>query len=108
MADYRVLWTDAAKSDLNEIAQFIATESPRSALAVIERVERRCSTLDRLPERGRVVPELKSVDILLYRELIVKPWRIVYRHDAGQVYVMAVLDGRRSLSGLLLERLTLR
>ena len=108
MADYRVLWTDAAKSDLNEISQFIAAESLDTALAVIDRLERRCSTLERLPERGRIVPELKSVDILIYRELIVKPWRIVYRHDTNQVYVMAVLDARRSLSGLLLERLTLR
>ncbi|MCY4564121.1 MAG: type II toxin-antitoxin system RelE/ParE family toxin, partial [Gammaproteobacteria bacterium] len=78
------------------------------ALDVIERFEQRCSTLERLPERGRIVPELRSVDILIYRELIVEPWRIVYRHDTGSVYVMAVLDGRRSLSGLLLERLTLR
>ena len=108
MADYRVLWTDAAKSDLNEIAQFIAADSPGTALEVIERLEVRCSMLERLPERGRVVPELKSVDILMYRELIVKPWRIVYRHDNRQVFVMAVLDGRRSLTGLLLERLTLR
>lgn len=108
MADYRVLWTDAATSDLNEIAQFIAAEGVDAALAVINRLERRCSTLEHLPERGRVVPELKSVDILTYRELIVKPWRIVYRYDATQVYVMAVLDGRRNLSGLLLERLTLR
>ncbi|MDE0061198.1 MAG: type II toxin-antitoxin system RelE/ParE family toxin [Gammaproteobacteria bacterium] len=108
MADFRVLWTDAAQSDLHEIAQFIAAESLDNALAVIDRLERRCSTLERLPERGRIVPELKAVDILIYRELIVKPWRIVYRRDANQVYVMAVLDGRRSLSGLLLERLTLR
>ena len=108
MADRRVLWTDAAKADLNEIADFIAAESPVRALDVIERLERRCSTLERLPERGRLVPELRSVDILIYRELIVEPWRIVYRHDTESVYVMAVLDGRRSLSGLLLERLTLR
>ena len=108
MDDYRVLWTDAAKSDLNEIADFIAAESPVNALDVIKRLERRCSTLARLPERGRIVPELKAVDILIYRELIVKPWRIVYRHDTACVYVMAVLDSRRGLSALLLERLTLR
>lgn len=108
MAEYHVLWTDAAKSDLSEIAQFITAESTSSALAIIDRLERRCSTLERLPERGRVVPELKSVDILIYRELIVKPWRIVYRQDRNQVYVMAVLDSRRSLDGLLLERLMVR
>jgi len=33
-------------------------------------------------------------------------WRIVYRYDDKCVYVMAVLDARRDLAGILLERLT--
>ena len=108
MSDYRVLWTDTAKLDLDEIADFIAAESPASALEVINRIERSCSRLERLPERGRIVPELRSVDILMYRELIVEPWRIVYRCENDRVHVMAVLDARRNLTGLLLERLALR
>lgn len=99
---------DAATTDLNQIGQFMATASLDHTLAVIDRLERRCSILEGPPGRGRALPELKSVDIPIYRELIVKPWRIVYRHDAHQVYVMAALDGRHSLFGLLLERLTLR
>ena len=39
MADFRVLWTDAAQSDLNEIAQFIAAESLDNALAVVDGLE---------------------------------------------------------------------
>ena len=62
--------------------------------------------MQRFPDRGRIVPELRIVDIFLYRELIEKPWRIIYRHDDKRVYVMAVLDSRRDLTSLLLERLT--
>ena len=105
MADSQVLWTDTARLDLERIVEFIAEESPANALAALERLERRCRSLAALPERGRVVPELRAVDVFTYRELIEGPWRIVYRHDVDRVHVMAVLDSRRELSGLLLERL---
>ena len=44
----------------------------------------------------------------VYRELIVRPWRIIYRVSTKRVLVLAVLDGRRDLEGLLLSRLLRR
>ena len=105
MADFEVLWTDAARLDLEGIVEFIAGENPMNALSALARVEQRCRTLAVLPERGRIVPELRAVDVLTYRELIEGPWRIVYRYDVDRVHVTAVLDARRELSSLLLERL---
>ena len=105
MVDFQVLWTDAARLDLERIVEFIAEENPANALTALARLERRCRTLATLPERGRIVPEVRAVDVLTYRELIEGPWRIVYRYDADRVHVMAVLDARRELSSLLLERL---
>ena len=105
MADFQVLWTEAARRDLEGVVEFIAEEDPTSALTVLTRLEQRCKTLAALPERGRIVPELRVVDVLTYRELIEGPWRIVYRYDIDRVHVMAVLDARRELSSLLLERL---
>ena len=105
MADFQVLWTDAARLDLERIVEFIAEENPANALTVLARLERRCQTLAALPERGRIVPEARAVDVLTYRELIEGPWRIVYRYDVDRVHVMAVLDARRELSSQLLERL---
>lgn len=105
MADFQVQWTETARVDLERIVQFIAHENPTGALAVLEQVERRCQTLAVYPERGRIVPELRRVDVLMYRELLEGPWRIVYRYDAEHVYVTAVLDARRDLAGTLLERL---
>ena len=105
MADFEVLWTDAARLDLERIVELIADENPANALTVLGRLERRCQTLAALPERGRIVPEARAVDVLTYRELIEGPWRIVYRYDVDRVYVMAVLDARRDLSSQLLERL---
>ena len=105
MADYQVLWTDAARLDLIGIVDFIAQDDAAAALAVLERIETRCQTLDTLPQRGRIVPEMRSFGILMYRELIIGAWRMIYRHTDDHVHVMAVLDARRDLASLLLERL---
>ena len=106
MADFRVLWTEAARLDLQRIVAFMAAEgNPTRALAVSEQLEHRCQALVTFPERGRIVPELRAVGVLVYRELVEGPWRIVYRYDADRVHVTAVIDARRDLSSLLLERL---
>ena len=105
MSDREVLWTETARRDLEQIIAFIAEESPANALAVAERIEGRCGELNRLPARGRVVPELGAIDVVAYRELVEGPWRIVYRYDDRAVYVLAVLDARRDLTSLLLARL---
>ena len=105
MADFEVLWTEAAQLDLQRIVTFIAAENPARALAVSKQVEQRCQALASLPDRGRIVPELRAVGVFVYRELVEGPWRIVYRFDADRIHVTAVLDARRNLSSLLLERL---
>ena len=106
MADFLVLWAETARRDLAGIVEFVAEESGSArALAVLDRVERRCETLATLPGRGRIVPELRLVGVHNFRELIEGPWRIVYRLDVDHVYVTAVLDARRDLASLLLERL---
>ena len=105
MTEFEVRWTDTARLDLERIVEFIAEENPANALTALARLERRCQSLAALPERGRIVPELRAVDVLSYRELVEGPWRIVYRYDIDRVHIMAVLDAHRDLSGLLLERL---
>ena len=106
MHEHRVLWTDTATADLEEIVEFIASDDPANALQVLDRLESRVAALKQLPERGRVVPELRAMDVLMYRELLESPWRVIYRYEEKRVYIMAVLDSRRDLAGLLLERLT--
>ncbi len=99
------LWTQTARSDVEEIARFIAHDSVESALAILDRLEHAAEKLAFLPGRGRFVPELKQLGVLAYREIIVRPWRLIYRFDVDRVYVLGVLDGRRDLASLLLERL---
>lgn len=103
---FRVVWTRTAEADLEGIVDFIADDSVDTALAVFARICDRAATLKNFPDKGRVVPELHQHGIVQYRELILSPWRIIYRVEGSMVYVAAVFDSRRNLEDLLLERLT--
>lgn len=102
---FRVEWAEAAALDLEELAMHLATRSTADAQRVVERIERRAATLESNPARGRVAPELSRFGMQTWRELIVRPWRIIYRVEGDLVTVLALFDGRRDLEDVLLERL---
>ena len=103
---FGVVWTRTAEADLEGIVDFIADDSADAALAVFTRIRERAATLNNFPDKGRVVPELHQHGIVQYREVILSPWRIIYRVEGSMVYVTAVFDSRRNLEDLLLERLS--
>ncbi len=105
MIERRVLWTRTARRDLDAIVTYIATDSIENALSVLDRLQKRADSLTTAAESGRLVPELRSIGVHQYRELVERPWRIVYRIEPDSVMVLAVLDGRRELESLLLDRL---
>jgi plasmid stabilization system protein ParE len=102
---YGIFWVGVAETDLKEIIEYIAIDSPANALKTLKKIKQKASSLYTLPERGRIVPELQDQSILLYRELIVPPWRIIYRISEKKVYVLSVLDARQNVEDILLKRL---
>jgi len=106
MIDYNVLWTDVARSDLDDIANYIVEEDGiDTALEIVSRLERRAAKLVNMPKRGVIIPELLDVGVLQYRQLTERPWRIFYRIHEETVHVGAVVDGRRDMVAFLMERL---
>jgi toxin ParE1/3/4 len=103
---YRVQWTQPAGQDLESIVEFIARDNIAYALQVLRKIQGAAATLERMPERGRIVPELAEVGMRLYHEILCPPWRIIYRIVGPTVFVMTVIDGRRNVEDILLERLT--
>lgn len=101
----KVAWTTAGRRDLEAIVLVLAERSETAALGVLDRIEARARTLDAFADRGRVVPELDRLHVKEYRELVVTPYRVVYRISGRRVLVLAVLDARRSLEDILLDRL---
>ena len=102
----QVIWSNIAENDLKSIVEYIADENPSNALKIFNDIKERASTLYTMPDRGRIVPELRDQGIFEYRELIIPPWRILYRILEKRVYVLSVLDSRRNIEDILLTRLT--
>jgi plasmid stabilization system protein ParE len=105
---YFVKWTAPAREDINEIIDYISLTNPAYAVKILDRVEDHVKQLDMLPERYRIVPELEKYGYLLYREIIVDYWKIIYKIENNFVYIMLVIDGRRNLEDLILKKIVLR
>ena len=101
---FDVIWALVAENDLKEIIEYIAADSPAPALKILQKIKQQAFRLYTLPERGRIVPELQDQGILLYRELIVPPWRIMYRISEMNVYILSVFDSRQNVEDILLHR----
>lgn len=103
---FKVLWAGIAEDDLKNIILYIAEDSPANARIIFEKIKESALSLSQLPERGRIVPELQDQGIFLYRELIVAPWRVIFRISDKKVYILSVLDSRQNVEDILLKRLT--
>ena len=105
MTRRRVLWAESARRDLEAIVTYLLDRSPQAAVSTLDRIEARARSLATLADRGRIVPELGRLHIQQFRELVVSPYRVVYRARGASVLVLAVIDARRSLEDILLDRL---
>lgn len=102
---YKVIWSNTAEQDLERIIEYIAIDSPSNALKILRKIKKRLDALYSFPERGRIVPELREFNILQYREIIIDLWRVVYKVIEKNVFVVSVLDSRRNIEDILLDRL---
>ena len=102
---FEVRWASTAERDLLGIVEYIATDDPCDALAVLARIRTATVRLDGSPRRGRIVPELREHGITRYREIVIRPWRVFYRVEESRVYVLSVIDGRRNVEDTLLGRI---
>jgi len=102
---YRVIWTETATRDLEGIVAYIAEDSRQQAKKVLKQIRGKTATLRSSPSRGRIVPELLDFDLRSWRELVLSPWRIIYRMEGNVVFVDSVIDGRRDVEDVLMRRL---
>lgn len=104
-----VRWSEAARHDLDDIIDYIAGDNSLNAERVLDRLEDQAASLEHFAERGRRIPELaprKRSQRTNWRELLVRPWRIVYAIEGDMVLVLAIVDGRRDFRGWLTGRST--
>lgn len=102
---HEIIWAKTAHADLVEIIQRIRADNPMAAATILKSIKEATAVLTLFPQQGRIVPELKQQGIVHYRELIVAPWRVIYRIAGSSIYVLSVIDARRNVEDVLLDRL---
>jgi toxin ParE1/3/4 len=107
MKAFSVHLLSGAKEDLLSLHNYVVVNDSREkADELFDEIQTGCSKLKTMPHRGRVVPELERIGIAHeFRELILKPYRIIYSVTRSEVFVYCIFDGRRDLQDLLEERL---
>lgn len=89
-----IIWTEPALNDLDEIAEYIALSNESAAINLVKRVFEKVERLESHPNSGKTPEELNE---LSYRELIVTPCRIFYKHENDYVYILHVMRQERDL-----------
>ena len=90
----RVHWAQTAIEHLLAIYERIAQDAPLYAQRVVDRLTKRSEQIAMFPKSGRMVPEYEVPDI---REVIERPYRIIYRIKAEQIDILAVVHGAQLL-----------
>jgi len=90
----KVFWTEAALRHLAQIHDYIAQDSLRYAVAMIDRITRRSQQCGTFPMMAGKVPEYDRDDV---REVLEYPYRIIYRVLPERVDILTVIHGARRL-----------
>ena len=96
-----VNWTDRAKARLRVIHSRIAEDSLPTANKEIGKLLGASARLSELPHSGRKVPEYGRDDV---RELLIKPYRVIYWILPDRIDVMTVIHYRQHLDSQFTKR----
>jgi len=92
MAEVKVSWSPNALEQIKEIAVYIARDSKYQSERVVKLILKDPKRLIEHPRIGKIVPELRDEH---YRELSVFSYRVIYKFDGSQIYILAVVHGKR-------------
>lgn len=95
----KIIWTEPALDQLDEIAEYIALDSPVAASEFVVKVFKKVDRLEQLPNSGIEPPELPDS---IYREVICRPCRIFYRCEGKYPLIIHVMRDEMQLKKYLL------
>ncbi len=96
----QVIWTEPALDNLDEIAEYIALSNPIAANELVQRVFSVVDRLEQFPESGRIPDEIRE---FTYREVVVNPCRVFYKHKGEDVYILYILRQERDVRKYIVE-----
>jgi addiction module RelE/StbE family toxin len=92
----KVIWTDFAINDLNEIGEYISKDSVRYAEITVLELFNSVDILESHPKIGVIVPDFKNENL---RQLIRGNYRIVYHIiDNYRIDILTVHNNARLIS----------
>jgi plasmid stabilization system protein ParE len=104
----KIVWTDAAKSDLRDIRDFLKnSESLQFASKITKEIRDEVATLKEWPKhKGTYVKELEELNLSQYRQLLAGQNRIIFEFsDDETCYIHLVCHTSRNLEAILRRRL---
>ena len=84
----RIIWTEPAPQELDEIADYISLDNPTAAKNVVRKAFDRVDHLADHPKSGKGLEEFEAT---VYREIVMPPCRIFYRLADEIVYIICVI-----------------
>ena len=91
---HRLIWSTRAKREIHEIARYIERDSKPNAHAMVRKIVQATRKLPEIRLSGRIVPEWERA---AFREVIVYPYRVIYRTSHDTVAVAMIRHSRRRL-----------
>lgn len=93
----RITWSRPAVANLEAIHDYISRDASGRADRFVEKLIAAPEPLADFPRMGRVVPEGDGRQ----REITFDPYRIIYRIEDDEIYIVTVVHGARDLASLL-------
>jgi plasmid stabilization system protein ParE len=90
----KLRWSERARQDLVAIGRYIARDDRAAARRWVDQLRERARAAADAPRAGRRVPEIGRDDI---REVLLRSYRIVYAVREGEIRVLTVFEGHRTL-----------
>ncbi|RKX86759.1 MAG: type II toxin-antitoxin system RelE/ParE family toxin [Spirochaetes bacterium] len=100
-----IYFSEGAEIDLFDIYVYSdKAYSKEKAETTLKSIRQKVEKLKVFPEMGNYPPELERINLYNFREVHTNPFRIIYEVMDKIIYIHCILDGRRDVVSILLER----
>ena len=99
--DYKIIWSNNALDDIDNIANYISKDSNFYASLVVTKIFELENIILSHPRAGRIVPEENNINI---REHFLYSYRIIYEILKDKIVIIAVIHGKQLLNNKITNR----
>jgi plasmid stabilization system protein ParE len=104
----KIEWTPDGEESLNEIIEYFCLRAgENTARKIFEKINKKIELLAVDEIKTKVSPELKDIGINDIYQLTINPWIVYYKinDDNKKVKILLVLDGRRNIESILINKI---